>query len=170
MPYKLNGAPLDIASAFVAGEGDNAMLYPPFWLEKSSPEDRDALGITWEDDPPPPPPTVFDVAAERERRLAGGYDYDFGDSRGVHRIGTTKADLEGWKEVTDLASAAMNLSRPNAPIDIVTETGPVQITALEWQSILFAAAAFRQPIWAASFVLQAMTPIPADYQNDEYWT
>jgi hypothetical protein len=35
--------------------------------------------------------------------------------------------------------------------------------------VLVAAAQFRQPLWAASFVLQAMSPIPADYANDKYW-
>jgi len=41
--------------------------------------------------------------------------------------------------------------------------------ALEWQSIIAAATIFRQPIWAASFTLQAMNPIPQDYASDQYW-
>lgn len=35
---------------------------------------------------------------------------------------------------------------------------------------LIAAGAFRQPIWAKSFVLEAMNPIPDNYENDSYWT
>jgi hypothetical protein len=58
---------------------------------------------------------------------------------------------------------------PNTPIDIVTDTGPVQVTATEWQQIIVAASQFGQPIWAASFALQAMDPIPENYQDDSYW-
>lgn len=109
------------------------------------------------------------VIAERARRLAGGFDYDFGDARGVHRIGTTKADKEGWDEVTTFAQAAMALGQANAAIVIKTDTGGAQITAEEWMQILIAAAVFRQPIWQASFALQAMDPIPADYCDDGHW-
>jgi hypothetical protein len=122
------------------------------------------------DNPAPVPPDINSVAAERTRRLALGFNYDFGDGRGVHHIGTTAADMAGWKEVTDFANAAVNLSQPNTQISIATNTGPVTVTALEWQSILVAAALARQPLWAASFVLQAMSPIPEDYTNDSYWT
>lgn len=109
------------------------------------------------------------VIAERKRRLALGFDYDFGDDRGVHRIGTTEADLKGWDEVTDIASADIALGNGSTAISIATDTGPCTVTALEWQSILVAAGAFRQPIWAASFALQAMDPIPADFTDDSYW-
>lgn len=110
------------------------------------------------------------VQRERERRLSAGFDYDFGEGRGVHRIGTTASDLVGWDEVSKVAAAAIALGRPTQAIGIVTETGPAQITALEWQSVLLSAAAFRQPIWHGSFALQAMSPIPFDYTDDKYWT
>ena len=113
--------------------------------------------------------SVDDVAAERERRLALGFDYDFGDERGVHRIATTDADMRGWDEVTKWAHAAIALGDPDATMHILTETGPCVVTAQEWQSVLMAATAARQPLWAASFVLQAMDPIPSDYTNDAYW-
>ena len=117
-----------------------------------------------------PSPTVTDVVAERERRLALGFDYDFGDGRGVHHIGTTPDDMRKWMdEVTPLAQAFINAGQPNGEITIVTETGPVVVTAMEWQQILVAAAAWRQPIYAASFVLQAMNPIPADFADEEWW-
>lgn len=109
------------------------------------------------------------VAAERDRRLAGGFEFDFEDARGVHRIGTTPQDMQGWAEVTTASQAALALGQPNEPLAIVTDTGPVSITALEWQKILMAATRFRQPIWAAAFALQAMAPIPADFENDGYW-
>lgn len=113
--------------------------------------------------------TADDVAAERERRLALGFDCDFGDERGVHRIGTTPADMAGWQEVTTLAQA--RLARADeTPIAIMSDTGPALVTPTEWMAVLEAAAAFRQPLWAKSFALQAQDPIPADYADDSYWS
>jgi hypothetical protein len=116
-----------------------------------------------------PPPLAADVIAERARRLAAGFDYDFGDARGVHRIGTTEADMTGWDEVAKGAQAAISLGQPDFAINLVTDTGPVTVTALEFQEIIAAASAQRQPIWAASFALQSLDPIPADYADDSYW-
>lgn len=110
------------------------------------------------------------MVTERERRLADGFDYDFGDARGVHHIGTTAADMQGWDEVTKLANAQLALGDTGTTIQILTETGPAGVTALEWQQVLIASAAARQPVWLGSFALQAMNPIPADYaDNDAYW-
>lgn len=122
--------------------------------------------------PTAPPPTIDDVIAERTRRFAVGFDYDFGDDRGVHHIGTTPEDLAGWDEVTQLAAALIALGNESATIAVITDTGPAEVTAMEWQSVLVAAGAFRQPLWAASFALQAMTPeIPYDFDtNESYWT
>lgn len=120
-------------------------------------------------EPPADPATIADVAAERSRRLAAGFDYDFGDSRGIHRIGTSDADMRGWDEVTMLANALIAAGAPLQTIAIVTETGAVTVTAEEWNLILLAAGAARQPIWHASFVLQATDPIPADYADDSHW-
>lgn len=115
------------------------------------------------------PTTAAMVVQERERRLAAGFAFSFDDQRGEHVIGTTAEDMIGWGAVSTLAQAAINLGNPTAAISIVTNTGPVTITAMEWQKILVAAGAFQQPIWAASFRLQAERAIPSDYINDKYW-
>lgn len=119
--------------------------------------------------PPPPVPITADVERERARRLAAGFDYDFQDARGVHHIGTTDKDMVGWDDVTKLANAQIALGNASATIAIITNTGPVSVTAEEWQKILVAAGTFRQPIWQASFVLEATDPIPADYAADSHW-
>lgn len=110
-----------------------------------------------------------EVVTERERRLSLGFDYDFGDDRGVHRIGTSQQDMKGWDEVSKAANAMLALD-DQSTITIATETGSVQITAIEWQHILLAATAFRQPIWQASFALQEMSPMPEDVTSNELWT
>lgn len=109
-----------------------------------------------------------DVGTERERRLALGFSYDFGDARGVHRIGTTPADMLGWNEVTMAADAIIDTNAPFS-LNIMTNTGPATVTPLEWKTILLYAAGVRQPIWQASFALEAMDPIPLDYRDDKYW-
>ncbi len=109
------------------------------------------------------------IVTERERRLALGFDYDFGDVRGIHRIATADQDMRGWDEVTKVANAMIALGDTTSTIGIVTETGPAAVTAIEWQHVLVAAGTFRQPIWAASFALQAMNPLPADVTADVLW-
>ena len=115
------------------------------------------------------PAVESDVIAERLRRLAVGFSFDFGDARGVHHIATTPEDLQNWDEVTKLAAAYIASGTPDAPIAIKTDTGVASVTAMEWQRVLIAAGDFRQPIFAASFALQAMTPIPSDYASAAYW-
>lgn len=133
------------------------------------------IGQLWDGttytDPIAPAPiiTIEQVVAERGRRLSLGFAYNFNDARGIHRIGTTPADKDGWDDVTKGAQAMINLGAGTSTLDVVTDTGPVTITATEWQHILLAATAFRQPIWTASFRLQAMNPIPADYAADIHW-
>lgn len=115
------------------------------------------------------PVTADDVAAERARRFAQGFDYDFGDARGVHHFGTTDADMKGWDEVTKMAQALLNAGDTSTTIDIETATGSAAVTAPEWNAIILHSGQVRQPLWQASFALQAMDPIPADYTADSYW-
>lgn len=111
------------------------------------------------------------LTAESERRLSVGFDFNFADERGVHRFGTTPQDMKRWtEEVTPLAQAASNTGNPDRLISIKTDTGPVDISASEWWIILNAAGAWRQPIYAAYFLLKSLSPIPNDYAvNDQHW-
>lgn len=119
----------------------------------------------------PNAPTPDEIATERNRRLGLGFDYNFGDARGVHHIGTTKRDLEGWDEVSKYAGALIDAGQTSTTIHIATDTGPCTVTPIEWRAIEIASAAFRQPLWAKSFALMALAPtIPADYTHDSYWS
>ena len=111
--------------------------------------------------------SVEDIVRERNRRLAIGFDYDFGDARGVHRIGTTPSDMIGWGEVSTYAGALLDSGDTTTTIAIVTDTGPCSVTSAEWRAIEIAAAVFRQPIWSRAFEL--MRTMPADYASDARW-
>ncbi|WP_439561164.1 DUF4376 domain-containing protein [Roseinatronobacter sp.] len=145
----------------------------PDWFET-----QDAgPGWLYEDGVFSPPPEVLPsqedliaaVIRERDRRLAAGFDYDFADARGIHRINTTDADMRGWDEVTKLAQTALNLGQPDTEISIKTGTGRVSVTAGEWQMILLAAGQYRQPIFNAAFDLREMDPVPQDFADDGWW-
>ncbi|WP_296101486.1 hypothetical protein [uncultured Agrobacterium sp.] len=119
----------------------------------------------------PLPVTPEMLTDEVNRRLSLGFDFDFGDERGVHHFGTTPGDMTRWmQEVTPLAQAAMNIGEPDRLVGIKTNTGLVEVKASEWWLVLDAAAAWRQPLYAAYFALKAASEIPADYAvNESYW-
>lgn len=118
-----------------------------------------------------PAPTEQDVINERSRRLALGFNYDFGtpSAPNVQNIGTTPSDMAGWSEVTSWASAQIALNNTTSTLTILTNTGSVSVTGVQWMEVLNAASAFRQPLWTASFALEAMNPIPSDYTDDKWW-
>lgn len=124
-------------------------------------------GVAWVS----PSPVQDAVESERDRRLAlASFTYDFGDDRGVHVIGTDEKDMKAWMdEVVPIAQARLALGDA-APINIVTNTGPVSVTPTEWMDIVNTGGAGRQAIWQYYFALIAMDPIPADYQDDQYWS
>lgn len=129
-----------------------------------------AAAVYGSDLPPSPNPTKAHLRAERDRRLAVGFDYDFVDARGVHHIGTTPADMAAWDgEVKPLADALIALGDTTTTIAIVTDTGPVAVTALDWQRITLAAAAFRQRIYSAYFAMKDLDPIPPTYIDNDRW-
>ena len=110
------------------------------------------------------------IDAERDRRLAEGFDFDFQDARGVHRIGTTRTDMDKWAEVSEISSAALNLSLPALQIGITTDTGRTYVTATEWQQVLlFGAGGHRQPIYNGAFALRALPPFSVDPGDDIHW-
>lgn len=148
-----------------------------------TPEDPEGKVIT----PPTPylkenPYTQAELRKEiiKKRKLLQGVGFDFDfrtipggnpeDPRGIHHIGTTKEDLEGWDEVTKFASLMQSLGQQNTEIAIDTDTGPTTIQAWEWTFVLLASGQFRQPLWARASELSYLDPIPQDVvSNDAYW-
>lgn len=108
------------------------------------------------------------IDAERDRRLAAGFDHDFGDD-GIHRIATTPADMAGWDIVTKAATALV-LAESAATIEIHTDTGIAHVTGAEWNAaMLHYRLSIEQPVTLAALRMKAMTPIPQDITNPAYW-
>lgn len=135
------------------------------------------IGTEWElidvAEPAPeaePEAEEWTLAQERDRRLAMGFSFDFGDERGVHIIGTTADDMRGWDEVSQICDLIRRGVIDQPAIGISTETGDVEITPAEWDLVVAAAAAFRQPVWQASFALANLDELPADFADDAWWS
>lgn len=116
-----------------------------------------------------PAPTPGDVLSERRRRLAAGYEHDFGDDRGVHLLATGVDDMTGWDDLTRAALAAIALGQPEKSFTIVTETGTADVSAAEWAAIVDAMSDRRQAIWQASFALLSKKSIPKDFARNSRW-
>lgn len=114
---------------------------------------------------------VAEIIRERQRRFELGFEFSFGDDdpRGVHRFGTTEADMLGWNDVTVIAQAHLNLGNPAGQIFIETETGSIAVSAVEWQRILMAGGQRKQEIWLKSFELQKLNPIPQNVSDPSHW-
>lgn len=112
----------------------------------------------------PPPPTGDDVNAERQRRIITGAVFG-----GVHVTGRD----EDIMNLTNLALAAQVRMAGGDTTTLTTyrdggnvdhDLTPPQMLTL-WQQ----ASARVSAIYAASWAIKAMDPIPADFANDSYW-
>lgn len=104
------------------------------------------------------------VNAERQRRIAAGKVID-----GVHVTGSN----EDARNLTSLALAAqLRLASGDTETTTTFRDGgnvdhqlmPAQVLSL-WQQ----SAEFVSELYAASWALKAMEPIPEDFPNDAYW-
>lgn len=109
-----------------------------------------------EDEEPPPDASALKLYVDklRDSKLGAGFDFDFGDARGVHRFGTTSRDRRGWDQVKALADAAMQAGFASLEIAVRTDSGDVTIAASEWPQIMLAGAQAFQPTWAASWAIK----------------
>lgn len=132
-----------------AAEGQRARWVDGAWALEPVPADPEPEII-----PPTTDDLIAALRAEKNRRLAVGFAYDFGDARGVHQFGTTRLDMEGWDQVTKLADAFRTRGMGSETIGIDTDTGRTTVTADEWPDVLIASGAAFQPVWQASFDIE----------------
>ena len=115
-------------------------------------------------DPPVPKMTADDVNRERQRRISIGKVID-----GVHVTGSD----EDARNLMSLALGAqlrlasgdtetMTTFRDGENVD--HELSPAQLLSL-WQQ----SAEYVSALYAASWALKAMEPIPADFASDGHW-
>jgi hypothetical protein len=104
------------------------------------------------------------INSERQRRISAGKVID-----GVHVTGSD----EDARNLTSLALAAqMRLAAGDTETTTTFRDGgnvdheltPAQLLSL-WQQ----SAEYVSALYAASWALKAMEPIPADFANDSYW-
>jgi len=113
--------------------------------------------------PPPAPITNDDINRERARRIVAGKVID-----GVYVTGRD----EDARNLTNLMLAAQQrittgISTPTTYRDgnnVDHPLSPAEIVSL-WQQ----SAAYVEALYAASWALKALDPIPADYTTDQHW-
>jgi hypothetical protein len=119
--------------------------------------------------PPPPDPTIADIDAERDRRIAEGFDAELGeglsvpvdtrherDFRNLNGLGTASlARLVAGDATTFTFRGADNEDH---------ELTPAQMNALAMQAMGHVSAHY-----SAAWVVKEIDPLPADFAADERW-
>ena len=118
-----------------------------------------------------PAPTTDQVSAERERRLSLGCTVTLESGQGPIPVQTR--DEVDHRNLLTLESQAMKAVISGAPQtqfffrDAQDHTWT--LTALEMMDMTAKVAAFGAGIFAKSWALKAMDPMPSNYQADEWW-
>lgn len=119
---------------------------------------------------PAPAPTTRDVNAERDRRLRAGV--------AVTVSGVTipvQADTDSMVLVSGLGSGATaQIAAGNGAVQMPTPFRDAQnvdhaLTWAEMQALGLGTLAAASTLYAKSWALKALRPIPADYTADSYW-
>jgi hypothetical protein len=108
---------------------------------------------------PAPAPTVGQIDAERDRRFGLGAPIDLGGGR------TFVADIDNTSKIN-----IMGLLMAGAPADFRDRDNITHaLSAADVASLAQQAMARVSAIYAASWALKALDPIPADYADDDRW-
>jgi hypothetical protein len=112
-----------------------------------------------------PQELAIEINRERNRRIAAGKVFD-----GIHVTGRD----EDARNLTNLAlGAQMRMATGDTTTVILFRDGDNvdhELTPAEVLSLWQQSAAYVSALYAASWVLKAMEPIPADIAADQYWT
>lgn len=146
------------------------------WIESSAAQIGWSYAIGVFTAPPAPPPRPIaadDVSAERERRLSLGCSVTLASGQGPIPVQTRdEVDHRNLLTLESQAMKAVISGAPNTQFPFRDATDKTwMLTALEMMDMTAKVAAFGAGIFAKSWALKAMSPIPADYAtNDAYWT
>lgn len=152
MPYVLNGEPI-LHGAEVVIDG---VSYSMETLTIMGEDGRATLGVTWAE-PEPIPVTVeqrcADIDAERDRRLATDFVFDFGDTlalddtgaeiaAGVRQLQMRPEDQRNWQALQGAALTAVVSGVPDTILPMRAEDNwNIQTTALQVLAVLAAMTA-----------------------------
>jgi len=120
-----------------------------------------------------PPPSSADVNAERDRRIAAGFE--FGGNTYDFDI-KAKTNISGAAQMAFMAIVAGaghgNLRWHGGDADFSWITQDNQIVTMDAHSVVAfgkTAASHESAYIHAARAIKDMTPIPADYADDAYW-
>lgn len=114
-----------------------------------------------------PEPTVDQVEAERERRIALPLDVTLSVGQiTVNMEPTAQRDIQGLSTVGLYLTMAQQSTTTSFRDYSNTER---ELTPADLVSLGLQAAARIQAVYQASWALKALSPIPSDFTDDQYW-
>lgn len=123
-------------------------------------------GLSW-DEGSAPAPSIEQVEAERERRIALPLDVTLSvGTITVNMEPTAQRDIQGLSTVGLYLTMAQQSTTTSFRDYSNTER---DLTPADLVSLGLQAAARIQAVYQASWALKAMSPIPSDYTDDQYW-
>lgn len=114
-------------------------------------------------DPERAAPTAEHVNAERARRIAVGGVFDGVRITGSEDDTRNLANLAMMAQIR-MASGDETLTTYRDGDNVDHTLTPAQVVSI-WQQ----SSSFVSSLYASSWALKEMTPIPADYASDAYW-
>lgn len=171
MTWHLDDAPVPLNSAGYLVVGD--FQYPPNWPAA----DLQALGLVWVE-PEASAPTVEQlcaaVDAERDRRLALDFIYDFGETpalddaqtqieAGMRALQMRPEDRSNWQTLQGAALTAVVAGNPTRIMQMRAEDNwNIQTTAVEVLEVLAAMTAHGEAILFAGGAIKSAIRAAAD--------
>ena len=170
--YTLNGKRLPVGEPFE----ENGIAYPGNFLNVATAEDLSAHGIVkTEETDPSPVVTPLHVDHEKNKRLAlfnfNGIEFDFVDGKG------SDSNIQGAYSLAFSAIIAGaqpgNLRWADPALDFCWIAHDNSIVTMDAPAVIEfgkKAAAYKSALIFRARALKNMSPIPADYTSDQYWT
>lgn len=148
---------------------EDADIYGPEGLLRMTEEETEAHL-----NPPPPPPVAWSVDVERDRRISSGFDHDgkLYQSRPEDRASITEnANLAAMAIMNGAQPGELNWLNDDEEFQwIDADNERVPMDAQSMINLARSAATHKNRLVFAGRTLKDMSPIPADFADDKYWS